>query len=80
MFILEFLFKCDMELSCGYFVWIIIVIDFVDICGGGFVKFVDFRFFSGCIIYWNCKFIWCIKVYIYINFIFKNFVKVYNLF
>lgn len=51
MFILEFLFKCDIELSCGYFVWIIIVIDFVDICGGGFVKFVDFRFFSGCIIY-----------------------------
>lgn len=72
----EFLFKCDIELSCGYLAWAIIVVDSVDICGGGFEELVDFGSSSGCVIYWNCKFIWRFKAHVSTNFTLKNSLKV----
>lgn len=71
-----FLFKCDIELSCGYLAWAIIVVDSVQICGGGFKELVDFGSSSGRVIYWNCKFIWRFKAHVLTNFTLKNSLKV----
>lgn len=71
-----FLYKCDIELSCGYLAWAIIVVDSVQICGGGFKELVDFGSSSGRVIYWNCKFIWRFKAHVLTNFTLKNSLKV----